>query len=200
MIGYRILFLIMVWTSRVATRSAFVTLLLGLRRERAALEGACAPLFFLFFAIPSLSLIYFSKWEALEDHKGTSWREWKKPLALSPFIRLGIASNSSKPQTSSMAILKQHIKLRRVPLLLVNGEKEVKVLFGPSAALKLGDELSIELLERADRVWGSLAYQAWAASMKVTRKELYIKALDSSCSIMRVLKLSRWSQGSVEPL
>lgn len=38
-----------------------------------------------------------------------------------------------------------------------------------------------------------------AASLKVTRKDLYIKASDNSYSIMIYLRLSRWLQGSVEP-
>lgn len=46
----------------------------------------------------------------------------------------------------------------------------------------------------------SLVYQAQVASLKMVGKDLHIMLLGTSYSIMRVLKLSKYLQGSVELL
>lgn len=73
----------------------------------------------------------------------------------------------------------------------MDGEKKVGILSGPSTALKLDNDFllnsSKELME-SDR---SLVYQDRAASLNMVGKDLNIKTLDTSCSIIRALKLSK---------
>lgn len=76
---------------------------------------------------------------------------------------------------------------------MLNGKEDVGVLPDFLTNLELGNELLIEFFKRVMEPGGILVYQAQIASLKVVGKDLYIRALDASYSIIRALKLYKWS-------